>query len=171
MIIQLYTFAPGSYVVAEEWNSNFRALYNTNLAHIEAIADANSTIAFPNSDLTSLFSAVRSQPNSHAVAMSGGSTTVNVSPEQEYYLGTPLSSSQEFMINITDGMRGAEARILFELSEDRSTLPFGVSYASGTTIINHYNNYVFRAGYYYVMIYEANGVAQVKLIWTGVQQW
>ena len=168
MIIQLYTFAPGSYVVADEWNANFRTIYNVNLAHVEAIQDMFNKLAFKYSDLSGVYAAVRSQPNSHAVAMSGGSTTVNVSPEQEYYLDTPLSSSQEFMIKITDGMRGAEARILFELSEDRSTLPFGVSYASGTTIINHYNNYVFRAGYYYVMIYETNGVAQVKLIWTGV---
>lgn len=168
MIIELYTFAPGSYVVADEWNANFRTVYKANLAHVEAIQDMNNKLAFKNGDLSGVYAAVRSQPNSYAVAMSGNSTTVNVSPEQEYYLDTPVSSSQEFMINITDGMRGAEARILFELSEDRSTMPFSVSYSGGTTIINHYNNYVFRAGYYYVMIYETNGVAQVKLIWTGV---
>lgn len=168
MIIQLYTFAPGSYVVADEWNANFRTIYNANLAHVEAIQDMNNKLAFYNSDLSGVYAAVRSRPNSFGVTITGGSTVVNVSPEQEYYFDTPLSASQEFIINITDGMRGAEARILFQLSENRSTLPFSVSYASGTTIINHYNNYVFRAGYYYVMIYESNGVAQVKLIWTGV---
>ena len=168
MIIQLYTFAPGSYVVADEWNANFRTIYNANLAHVEAIQDMNNKLAFKNGDLSGVYAAVRSRPNSFAVTITGGSTVVDVSPEQEYYFDTPLSASQKFMINITDDMRGAEARILFQLSENRSTLPFGVSYASGTTIINHYNNYVFRAGYYYVMIYESNGVAQVKLIWTGV---
>ena len=168
MITQLYTFAPGSYVVADEWNANFRTIYNANLAHVEAIQDMNNKLAFNNSDLSGVYAAVRNRPNSFGVTITGGSTVVNVSPEQEYYFDTPLSASQEFMINITDGMRGAEARILFQLSENRSTLPFSVSYASGTTIINHYNNYVFRAGYYYVMIYESNGVAQVKLIWTGV---
>lgn len=168
MITQLYTFTVGSFVVADEWNANFRTIYNSNLAHAEAIQDAYNTLAFQGSDLSDVYAAVRSQPNSYAVAMSGNGATVNVSPEQEYYLDTPVSSSQEFMINITEGMRGAEARILFELSEDRSTLPFSVSYSDGTTIINHYDNYVFRAGYYYLMIYETNGVAQVKLIWTGV---
>jgi signal recognition particle subunit SRP54 len=37
MITELYTFSPSSYVVAEEWNGNFRVLYNTTLAHMEAI--------------------------------------------------------------------------------------------------------------------------------------
>jgi hypothetical protein len=162
MIISLYTFAPGSFVVAEEWNSNFRTLYNTNLAHIEAITDANSTIAFPNSDLTSLFSAVSSQPNSFAIPGS----SINISPECEYY--KTLGSGEDLVINIPTGFN-AECRILIQIQENRSLLPFSVSYA-GTTIINYgfYNYNSFRSGYYYIMIYESNGIAQVKLIWTGV---
>ena len=160
MITELYTFSPSSYVVAEEWNANFRVLYQTTLAHIEAIADAQATIAFPDSDLTGVYNAVRSQLNSFAIP----GNTVTVAPECEYY--KTLASGQDLVINIPTGLN-AEARVLIRIQEDRSLLPFSVNY-DGTLIVDHYNNFVFRAGDYYVMIYETNGVAQVKLIWTGV---
>lgn len=162
MITELYTFSPSSYVVAEEWNGNFRALYNTTLAHMEAIADAQATIAFPNSDLTGVYNAVRSQLNSFAIP----GNTVRVAPECEYY--KTLANGQDLVINIPTGLN-AEARVLIRIQEDRNLLPFSVNYV-GTSIINYgfYNYNYFRSGYYYVMIYETNGVAQVKLIWTGV---
>jgi hypothetical protein len=160
MITQLYTLAPGSYVVADEWNANFRTIYNTNLAHYEAIQDAYNTLAFPSSDLSDVYAAVRSQPNCFEIS----GTDVTVAPECEYF--KVLGSGEDLVINIPTGLN-AEARVLIQIQDDRSLLPFSIGY-SGTTIINHYNNYVFRAGYYYIMIYETNGVAQVKLIWTGV---
>lgn len=160
MITQLYIFTVGSFVVADEWNANFRVLNNTNVLHSEAITDAYNNIAFPNSDLSDVFAAVNSQPNSFAIA----GNTVVVAPECEYY--KTLSSGEDLTINIPTGLN-AESRILLQIQEDRSLLPFSVNY-SGTTIVNHYNNYVFRTGYYYIIIYETNGVAQVKLIWTGV---
>ena len=162
MITELYTFSPSSYVVAEEWNANFRTLYNVNIAHLEAITDANSTIAFPNSDLTDVFNAVRSQLNSFAIP----GNTVTIAPECEYY--KTLANGQDLVINIPTGLN-AEARVLIQIQEDRSLLPFSINYP-GTTRINYgfYNYNYFRSGYYYVMIYESNGVAQVKLIWTGV---
>ena len=160
MITELYTFSPSSYVVAEEWNANFRVLYQTTLAHMEAIVDAQATIAFPNSDLTDVYNAVRSQLNSFAIP----GNTVTVAPECEYY--KTLANGQDLVINIPMGLN-AEARVLIRIQDDRSLLPFSVNY-DGTVIVNHYNNFVFRSGYYYVMIYETNGVAQVKLIWTGV---
>lgn len=160
MIIQLYTFAPGSYVVADEWNANFRTIYNANLAHVEAIQDMNNKLAFKNGDLSGVYAAVRSQPNSFEIS----GIAVTVAPECEYF--KVLGSGEDLVINIPTGLN-AEARVLIQIQDDRSLLPFSVGY-SGTTIINHYDNYVFRAGYYYLMIYEANGVAQVKLIWTGV---
>lgn len=147
-------------MVAEEWNANFRALYNTTLAHMEAITDAQANIAFPNSDLTGVYNAVRSQLNSFAIP----GDTVTVAPECEYY--KTLANGQDLVINIPIGLN-AEARVLIRTQEDRSLLPFSVNY-SGTKIINHYNNVGYDAGYYYIMIYETNGVAQVKLIWTGV---
>jgi hypothetical protein len=160
MITQLYVFSPGSYVVADEWNANFRTIYKANVLHKEAIDDAYDDLAFPTSDLSGVYAAIKSKPNSHEIA----GNTVVVAPEQEYY--KVLSNGQDLVINIPAGLN-AEARVLIQIQEDRSLLPFSVNY-SGTKIINHYDNYVFRAGYYYIMIYETNGVAQVKLIWTGV---
>lgn len=160
MITQLYTFAPGSYVVADEWNANFRTIYNANLAHISAIQDAENLVVFPNSDLTDVFNAVRNQPNSFVI----NGTAVSISPECEYY--KVLGSGEDLVINVPAGLN-AEARILIQVQEERDLLPFSINY-SGTTIINHYNDVGYNAGYYYVMIYESNGVAQVKLIWTGV---
>lgn len=159
MITQLNVFSPGAYVVAEEWNQNFRAIDKVNQQHEEAITDAQNEIAFPNGDLSGVFNAVRRQPNSHAIP----GNTVTIKPEQEYY--KTLSNGQDLSITIPSGFN-AEARILIQTQENRSLLPFNVNY-SGTKIINHYNNYVFRAGFYYIMIYETNGLAQVKLIWTG----
>lgn len=161
MITELYTFTPGSYVVADEWNANFRVLYKSNVAHLEAINDAWATVAFPTSDLSDVYAAVRRQPNSFAVP----GNTVTLSPECEYYKTLP--NGEDITINIPTGL-DAEARVLIRTQEDRSLLPFSVNYSGGTLIIDHYNNSVFWSGYYYVMIYEANGVAQVKLIWTGV---
>lgn len=160
MITELYTFSPGSYVVAEEWNTNFRTLYNANLAHLEAINDAWDTVAFPTSDLTDVYNAVRSQLNSFAIP----GNTVTVAPECEYY--KTLANGQDLVINIPTGL-DAEARVLIRIQDDRSLLPFSVNYDS-TLILDHYDNFTFWSGYYYVMIYETNGVAQVKLIWTGV---
>lgn len=161
MITQLYTFSPGSFVVADEWNANFRTLNNASLEQEQSISDANSVIAFPTSDLSGVFSAVKSQPNSFAIS----GNTVTVYPECEYY--KTLANGEDLAINIPTGLN-AEARVLIQIQEDRSLLPFSVNYSGGTLIVNHYNNYVFRSGYYYIMIYESNGVAQVKLIWTGV---
>ena len=162
MIIQLYTFAPGSYVVADEWNANFRTIYNANLAHVEAIQDMNNKLAFKYGDLSGVYAAVRSQPNSFEIS----GTAVTVAPECEYF--KVLGSGQDLVIDIPTGLN-AEARVLIQTQENRSLLPFSVNY-SGTKIINYgfYNYNYFRAGYYYIMIYETNGVAQVKLIWTGV---
>lgn len=160
MITELYNFAPGSYVVADEWNANFRVLDKAAGEHTESITDAQNEIAFPDSDLTNLFSAVRRWADSFAIP---GSTVV-VSPECEYY--KTLSSGEDLAISIPTGMN-AEARVLIQIQEDRSLLPFSVSYG-GNLIVDHYDNYVFWSGYYYIMIYESNGTAQVKLIWTGV---
>lgn len=160
MITELYTFSPGSYVTAEEWNANFKVLYNTNLEHSEAIVDAGNELAFPNSDLTQIFNAARKRQNSWNFT----GDTLNASQiyaGQEYYGNV----STQLNINIPAGMNG-EIRILAHLLSDKSVLPFIINY-SGTKIVNNYNNNVFRAGYYYIMIYETNGVAQAKIIWTG----
>lgn len=160
MIVELYTFSPGSFIVADEWNANFKVIYQEAYKQDEAIIDAYNELAFPNSDLTNVFNAVKTWFNSEGLR--GNSVTVE--PEQEYY--KTLANSETLNITIKPGMNG-EARILFQLQENRTQLPFSINY-TGIKIINHYENYVFRSGYYYIMIYESNGTAQVKLIWTGV---
>ena len=161
MITELYTFSTGSYVVADEWNANFHVLHNASLSHKEAVIDGQNSIAFPTSDLSNVFASVKNQPNSSFIS---GSTVV-IAPEQEYY--KTLSSGQDLTINIPDNLN-SEVRILIQTEEDRTLLPFVVNY-SGTKVIDYgfYNYDYFRAGYYYIMIYETNGLAQIKLIWTG----
>lgn len=160
MINQLYTFTVGTYVVADEWNANFKALANSNADCVQAIADAEVSVVFPDDDLTQLFNVVRKKPNSFAIP----GDTVTVAPECEYY--KTLANGQDLAIQIPTGLN-AEARVLIRIQEDRSLLPFSVNY-DGIANVNYGLYNVFNSGYYYVMIYETNGVAQVKLIWTGV---
>lgn len=168
MITQLYVFSPGSYVVAEEWNANFNVLYQANYSHSEAIDDAYSTIAFPDSDLSGVFAQVRARDNSRFIPGDSAVVAFDIAAGHEYY--KTLATGQDLFINIPHTMNG-RARVLFELQEDRQLLPFNAGFDSGyqgEVNINHFNNNVFRAGYYYIMIYVTNGVAQLKLIWTGV---
>ena len=155
MIIQLYTFSPGSYVVAEEWNVNFQTLYKMNVSHEEAIVDAQTLVAFPNSDMTDLFAAVNNQLNSFNIA----GNAVTLSPECEYY--KTLSSGQELTINIPTGL-SANARIIFRIQEDRSLQPFTINY-SGTKQETYGLVTSFTAGTYILFIYETNGLAQIKI--------
>lgn len=159
MINQLYTFTVGTYVVADEWNANFKALANSNADCVQAIEDAEVSVAFPDDDLTQLFNAVRKKPNSFAIA---GSTVI-VQPECEYYKA--LADGEDLAIQIPTGLN-AEARVIIRTSDDRSLLPFSILY-SGDTNITYGEDMVFPAGIYYIMIYETAGQAQVKLIWTG----
>lgn len=162
MITELYTFTPSSYVVAEEWNANFRVLYNFNAQHTEAIADAYTELAFPTSDLTAMFDAVRRYPNSFAIP----GDTVTVAPECEYY--KTLASGEDLTIQIPSTGLNAEARVLVRFLDTTTLLPITVVY-NGNELLSSstYTNFTFPSGYYYVMIYETNGVAQAKLIWTG----
>ena len=161
MIIELYTFSPGSYVVADEWNANFRTIYKANMSHKESIDDMYNDLAFPDSDLSDVFSSVNSRPNSYEIS----GNRIVVAPEQEYY--KVLSSSQDLIIHIDPGLN-AESRILIQTQEDRYSKPFLIEY-TGTIVENKFVNTPFyAAGFYYIFIYETNGVAQVKLIWTGV---
>lgn len=155
MITQLYTFSPGSYVVAEEWNANFRTIEKANVLHAETIVDAKATIAFPDSDMTDLFAAVNKQLNSFAVS----GNTITISPETEYY--KTLSSGQDLIINIPTGLC-ANARVIIRIQEDRSLQPFTINY-SGTKQETLGLITEFTAGTYILFIYETNGLAQIKI--------
>lgn len=160
MITELYTFSPSSYVVAEEWNANFRTLYNANLTHLEAINDAWNTLAFPTGDLTGVFNAVRSQPNSFAIP----GTSVVVAPECEYY--KTLANGDDLTITIPLGL-SAQARIFVKILDDRAieTPPYSIIY-DGTKIENIGDLDKYGTGTYAIFIYETNGLAQIKIVKT-----
>ena len=163
MINQLYTFTVGTYVVADEWNANFKALANSNADCVQAIEDAEVSVAFPDDDLTQLFNAVRKRPNSFEIK--GNNPYILVQPECEYY--RELLDGEDLAIEIPYGL-SSEARIAIKISDNRELQPFSILYDGEKTVNYGFYNYnYFRAGYYYIMIYEANGLAQVKLIWTG----
>lgn len=162
MIYELYSFSPGTFVVADEWNANFKTLYNTSSAHTESIEDAVNMIAFYDSDMTDIYNAVRLRKDSDYIF----NTNVQVLAGHEYY--RTLGTGERLSIEIPDRGISGECRILIELQDQRTQLPFSVSY-TGTTDIDfgYYDYEYFVPGYYYIMIYENNGLAQIKLIWTG----
>lgn len=159
MINQLYTFSAGSFVVADEWNSNFDVIDNSNTSCAEAIEDANDAVAFPNSDLSGVYNSINLRQNSFAIA----GDTVIISPECEYY--KTLTNGSDLTISIPTGF-SSEARIILKTQNDRTLVPITVSY-SGTSYIRYGLDLVFPAGTYYVLIYVVNGIAQLKMIWTG----
>lgn len=156
MIIELYTFSPSSYVVAEEWNANFKVLYKESYAHTEAIIDAFNNVAFAGSDLSGIYNSIRSRQNSFHIATE---SNVYVKPEREYY--KTLSTGERLQIHIEQGLN-AESRIMIRVQEDRSVEPFDINY-SGVVKKNTYH-ISYTAGYYCIMIYETNNVAQIKVI-------
>lgn len=159
MINKLYIFAAASYVVADEWNLNFSTLNKSNTDCAAAIIDANNEIAFEDSDLTDLYAVLNAKFNSFAIS----SNSVVVAPQCEYYKS--LINGTDLAITIPDGFN-SESRIAIKISDNRTLLPFSISYSGNLTI--DYGDYaVFAAGIYYIMIYEVAGNATVKLIWTG----
>jgi len=162
MITQLYTFSVGSYVVADEWNANFRVLENTNLAHYEAIVDAGNLVAFPSSDLSAVFESVSRWFNSNAI----GGDRVKPVVENEYF--KTLYSGEDLTIDLEQGLC-ANVRIIVSLQDDRAleTPPFIINY-SGTKIENIGDLTGYSAGMYFIFIYETNGVAQIKIAKAGV---
>lgn len=161
MINKLYTFSLGTYVVAEEWNANFDSINKSNIECANAINDAEAELAFPDSDLTQLFNSVRKRPDSEGFTSTEQSITLNIVAGKEYY-GT-LTGTQDLFLSIPRNMNG-EARIAVRIDQERSQRFFDAPGA----IINDGRFDKFRAGYYFILIYETNGLAQVKLIWTGV---
>lgn len=160
MINKLYSFALGTFIVADEWNANFKAITDSNNDCNTATKDAEVSVAFPDSDLSDLFDAVKSMPNSFEI--SGNSVVIQ--PECEYY--KILSSGEDLQIQIPKGLN-SESRIIIKTPDDRELLPFSVLY-NGSLSVNSGMGRFFSKGTYFIMIHETNNVAQVKLIWTGV---
>ena len=169
MITQLYNFSTGSFVVAEEWNANFRVLHDYCVAHALALEDAYQVLAFPDSDLSDIFVSIRRTPN---VKMNQAYTSFMVERNTEYYVGN-LPAQQPVNIVISEGMEG-ECRVIFNLPElmeleDPIAITYkGVRIQSKDPTADCYVNTgyykYFNPGIYYVLIHEQNGKAQVKLV-------
>lgn len=171
MITQLYNFSVGSFVVAEEWNANFRVLKDYCDAHSIAINDAYQIFAFPDSDLSVVFNAVRAYPN---VKTNMAYISFLVDNNNEYYVGN-LPPQQPVNIVIKEGLNG-ECRIIFDLPELMTLEPpiaiwyKGVRITPGDNTEDCYVNVgaydYYNPGKYYVFVHEQNGKAQVKLVST-----
>ena len=161
MINKLYTFSLGTYVVAEEWNANFDAVNKSNIECANAIKDAEVSVAFPDDDLTQLFNAIRKKPDSEAFTSTEQSITLNIVAGKEYY--GILTGTQDLFLSIPRNMNG-EARVAVRVDQERDLRFFE---ATEGAIIDDGGFNEFRAGHYFILIYETNGLAQVKLIWTG----
>jgi hypothetical protein len=160
MIQQLYIFSVGNYVVAQEWNDNFRAINQSNVQCAYTIQQAYQKLAFVDGDLTDLFNAVMARFNSFAIP----GNSVVVAPECEYY--KDLQNGSDLNITIPLNMNG-ESRIAIKIHDNRALLPFTVGY-SGNLKISNSGHSNFSAGNYFIVINEIQGNAIVKLIWTGV---
>lgn len=160
MIQQLNIFSVDSYVVADDWNANFKVIEQSNEECKQAITDANEQIAFPDSDLEPLFESIREKPNSFAIP----ATNVIIAPQSEYY--KTLTSGQDLNIQIPTGLN-SEARIILKLNDQRTLLPISITY-SGTQTLFTGDFSVYPAGFYFIFIYETAGNAIIKMVKTGV---
>lgn len=158
MINQIYVFTVGANVVADDWNANFNILRDSNEQCDEAIKDAQNALAFPDSDLSGVYSAVRARPNSFEIP----TDTVLVQPECEHY--KVLSSGQDLKIQIPKGFN-SQARILIKVPDDRNLIPIAVLY-EGTKVTSVGSQKSYKSGYYFAFVCEMNNTAYVKLIST-----
>lgn len=156
MIQQLYIFSGGSYVVAEDWNANFGALKTSNDNCETAITDANNALAFPDSDLTSLYTALKSQLNSFRIP----GTSIVISPECEYTKA--LNETQELYITVPENFN-SEARIVFSTPNTRNFIPFHFNYEGTVNYLDDITSWQ-NPGMKFVFLYETNGNLYVKLI-------
>lgn len=160
MITQLYVFSPGSYVIAEEWNANFRVLKNVNLSHQEAITDAFQVVMFKGGDYTPIYNRVNNTTNSSAVI--GNSFVVTV--DNEYY--KELGSGEQVVADV--GHINGEARIILKTAQNDSLPPLRINYIGGDANIVWPNGIAhwFLAGMKFVFLLERNNKLYVKMIAT-----
>lgn len=161
MINQLYTFTVGTYVVADEWNANFKALANSNANCAQAIEDAEVSVAFPDDDLTQLFNAVRKKPNSFVIE----TDNQLLSAGYEYY--KILADGETLTLVVDENMNG-ECRVVIKTQDDRDSPPVvvGDSY-TGEKVITGLDRVKFKAGTWFLFVVEQNGTLIIKTIRHG----
>lgn len=158
MINSLYVFVAGSYVVADEWNSNFSAIGASNSDCADAIIDAYEVICFMDSDLTQVFNVIKATKDSTSIP----GTSVVLSPNNEYYKS--LSNGTDLAVSIPSDFIG-EARIVIKTFNDRILAPIIFTY-SGDVVWNNGIADWYKAGTKFVFIYVINGIAYIKMLGT-----
>lgn len=168
MITELYTFTPGSYVVADEWNANFSVLSNVAEQHNEAVVDAYNLLAFSNSDLSTVFENVDNYINSFQFT---GTSIAVLSPNMEYWQNRleTITESQQLVIRV--GKINGEARVFFQTSGTRDIAlpPFLINYDGGDENINFIDDSrVWQdAGIKCLLFYETNDKLNIRMVRAG----
>jgi hypothetical protein len=168
MITELYTFTPGFYVVADEWNANFSVLSNVAEQHNEAVIDGYNLLAFPNGDLSGVFENVDARPNS--VQFTGTSIAI-LSPNMEYWQNRleTITADQQLVIRV--GKINGEARVFFQTSSTRDIAlpPFLINYDGGDANIDFVDDSrVWQdAGIKCLLFYELNDKLNVRMVKAG----
>ncbi len=163
MITQLYIFSPGSYVVADEWNANFRIILSTNLLHQEAIADAFQIVMFQGGDYSAIYNRIDNTTNSWEIPGS----TVDVKPDCEYYKEF-LGNDEQIAVPVSTGQLNGEARIVIKTISNRVLTPVVITY-NGTQDNVVWENGIaqwYNAGMKFIFLLERNGKLYVKMIAT-----
>lgn len=162
MITELYTFSPSSYVVAEEWNANFRVLYSANVLHQEAIVDANSKILFIGGDYSGIYSRLDNIPNSKFT----DSVLQNPLVDYEYY--TTIQSGGQLFIQVDRGSLNGEARVLVKIQESSQLPPVIVTYGGTQDDVVWTGGLEqwYSAGMRFIFLLERDGKLYVKMIAT-----
>lgn len=168
MITELYTFTPGSYVVADEWNANFSVLHNVAQQHSEAITDAYNLVAFPNGDLSGVFANVDNSINSFQFT---GTSIAILSPNMEYWQNRLETITQDQQLIIRVGKINGEARVFFQTSGTRDIAlpPFLINYDGGDANIDFIDDSrVWQdAGTKCLLFYELNDKLNVRMVKAG----
>jgi hypothetical protein len=162
MITQLYIFSPGSYVVADEWNANFRVLRSTNVLHQESIVDANNIILFQGGDYTDVYNRINNDPNSHVAE----STIQNPMVDNEYY--RVLQGGEQLFVSVDPGTLNGETRIVVQTTQNNALPPVVITYGGTQDNVVWTNGIAqwYLAGVKFVFLLERNGKLYVKMIAT-----
>lgn len=168
MIIELYSFTPGSYVVADEWNTNFSVLYKTASQHNTAIVDAYNLDAFPSSDLSDVYLNVYNYMNSFQFV---GTSIAILSPNVEYWQNSleTIDIGQQLVIRV--GKISGEARVFFQTSgaRDPGLPPFVINYDGGAANIDFIDDSRIweNPGIKCLLFYELNDKLNVRIVKAG----
>lgn len=162
MIERLYTFTEGTFVVASDWNANFKAIRDSIISCAGAIIDANNALAFEDTDMTAIYSQIYQRQNSFNIP----GTTVTVQNDCEYY--KDLNTGEHLTVTIPQTGLNGQARVIIRTKADDVLQPVTIMYKGKEVEMSGGLAQWYEAGMKFIFIYEINGKAYAKIIKTGV---